>query len=225
MRWRWRLRRSHGIAVRVPLFTSQGLWADEVFSLAIAMGHSLEHPAASADPTRDFVEPSEAMPPSHFRQYVEHESPSVGPVRCAGRAVVGYEPAALLRRAWLGRWRQGRGTRRCDRSRPSAGVTAAHVPRRRRMSGPGAGLAAAFLLAVSPLSAFYGTEGRMYAMLLFFVLASAVLTLRAARVGEDEPSENVDEGPRSLRVGTLALGVLTAVAFMTHYFFALPGFP
>ena len=27
------------------------LWVDEIFSLAMATGHSLEHPAAAADPT------------------------------------------------------------------------------------------------------------------------------------------------------------------------------
>src|SRR5437899_1788870 len=43
--------------VRVDIASRSGLWADEVFSLAIATGHSLEQPAAAADPTLgDFVE-------------------------------------------------------------------------------------------------------------------------------------------------------------------------
>ena len=37
------------------------LWVDELFSLAIATGHSLEHPAAAAKPALgDFVEPEHA---------------------------------------------------------------------------------------------------------------------------------------------------------------------
>jgi hypothetical protein len=34
------------LVARLPLVGRQALWADEVFSLAIATGHSLEHPAA-----------------------------------------------------------------------------------------------------------------------------------------------------------------------------------
>ena len=52
-----------GVAVvlRLVLAGERGLWADELFSLAMATGHSLEHPAAEADPARgDFVEQREA---------------------------------------------------------------------------------------------------------------------------------------------------------------------
>src|SRR5713101_4488990 len=43
--------------VRIDIAGRSGLWADEVFSLAMATGHSLEHPAAAADPALgDFVE-------------------------------------------------------------------------------------------------------------------------------------------------------------------------
>ena len=165
VRWRWRCRRrvALAIAVRVPLFTSQGLWADEVFSLAMATGHSLEHPAASADPTRgDFVEPSESMPPSHFRQYVEHESPAVGPVRVV-RAVRLSDTSPPLYYVALWAWTLATGTGDAALRSFSTLLSVASLPLMylagRRMSGRGAGLAAAFLLAVSPMSAFYGTEG------------------------------------------------------------------
>jgi hypothetical protein len=47
--------------LRVALAVQPGLWADEIFSLAMATGHSLEHPAADADPSLgDFVEPAQA---------------------------------------------------------------------------------------------------------------------------------------------------------------------
>ena len=38
------------VLVRLGLIDRQGLWADELFSLAMATGHSLEHPADKADP-------------------------------------------------------------------------------------------------------------------------------------------------------------------------------
>ena len=48
-------------ALRVALLDRQGLWSDEIFSLAIATGHSLEHPAAEADPAQgDYVEAARA---------------------------------------------------------------------------------------------------------------------------------------------------------------------
>ena len=37
-------------ALRSGLALRPGLWADEIFSLAMATGHSLEHPARDADP-------------------------------------------------------------------------------------------------------------------------------------------------------------------------------
>src|SRR5690349_5105633 len=45
-------------ALRVWVALQPGLWVDEIFSIAIATGHSLEHPAAVADPALgDYVEP------------------------------------------------------------------------------------------------------------------------------------------------------------------------
>src|SRR5688572_11583909 len=44
--------------LRVWVAVQPGLWVDEIFSLAIATGHSLEHPAAVADVAEgDYVEP------------------------------------------------------------------------------------------------------------------------------------------------------------------------
>jgi len=49
--------------LQVVIASRSGLWADEIYSLAYATGHSLEHPAATADPQRgDFVEPNHPMP-------------------------------------------------------------------------------------------------------------------------------------------------------------------
>ena len=66
-------------ALRVALLDRQGLWSDEVFSLAIATGHSLEHPAAEADPAQgDYVEAPTPLPASAFKHYTQHEDPPAG---------------------------------------------------------------------------------------------------------------------------------------------------
>jgi len=65
-----------------------GLWADEVFSLALATGHSLEHAAAVADPRRgDFVEPNYPVPAEEFSRYLKHDDPPANPARVV-RAVL-----------------------------------------------------------------------------------------------------------------------------------------
>ncbi len=62
--------------LRVVLALRPGLWGDEVFSLAMATGHSLEQPAAEArSGLGDFVQPAGAEPSSTFRRYVQHEDP------------------------------------------------------------------------------------------------------------------------------------------------------
>src|SRR5690242_21783273 len=67
---------------QIALARRQSLWADEIFSLAIATGHSLEHRAAEARPELgDFVEPTTAVPPQEFRRYLKHDSPPALPIR------------------------------------------------------------------------------------------------------------------------------------------------
>ena len=59
-----------------------GLWVDEVFSLAMATGHSLEHPAAEADPTLgDFVERDRPAHAEEFQRYLKHDDPPSSPAR------------------------------------------------------------------------------------------------------------------------------------------------
>src|SRR6266436_5401073 len=74
--------------VQVNVAGRSGLWADEVFSLAMATGHSLEHPAAAADSALgDFVEPDHPVPAEEFRRYLKHDSPPASPARVV-RAVL-----------------------------------------------------------------------------------------------------------------------------------------
>src|SRR5262252_7794488 len=59
-----------------------GLWADEAFSLAMATGHSLEHPASAADVTLgDYVEAPSYLTAADYRRYGEHQQPLEGPDR------------------------------------------------------------------------------------------------------------------------------------------------
>src|SRR6266581_7946251 len=65
-----------------------GLWADEVFSLAMATGHSLEHPAAAADSVLgDFVESNTPVHAEELQRYLKHDSPPASPARVV-RAVL-----------------------------------------------------------------------------------------------------------------------------------------
>ncbi len=87
------------IAVLQVLVASRsGLWADEIFSLALATGHSLEHGATAADPHRgDFVEPNHPVPAEEFRSYLKHEGPPDGSsARDSGGVTLRYEPTTLL---------------------------------------------------------------------------------------------------------------------------------
>jgi hypothetical protein len=57
-----------GLALRAALVDRHGLWVDEVFSLAMATGHGIEHPASRAVPALgDYVESPRPLPPSALR--------------------------------------------------------------------------------------------------------------------------------------------------------------
>ena len=43
--------------IRFGLAERQGLWADEIFSLALATGHSVEHPATAANAALGDLDP------------------------------------------------------------------------------------------------------------------------------------------------------------------------
>src|SRR3954454_4006065 len=73
---------SGAASIRIGLALQSGLWVDEIFSLAMATGHSLEHAPAVADPVLgDYVETPMPQPPSAWRRYAEHVSPAAEPGR------------------------------------------------------------------------------------------------------------------------------------------------
>jgi hypothetical protein len=198
------------MALRVCLVDRQGLWVDEVFSLAMATGHSIEHPAARARPELgDYVELMVPRPPSAYRAYAEHDDPPAGPGRVI-RAVLLSDTNPPLYDLLLYAWTRALGTGDAALRSFSIAWAAACFPilwsLARSLGGRPAALAAVTLFAFAPLSVFYTTEGRMYSMLLFFAVGGAELTGRLHRRGA---------GPARLAAWVLA----SASGLLTHYFF------
>ena len=201
---------SIALLLRIGLAAHQQLWADELFSLAMATGHSLEHPAKDADPALgDFVEPPRAEPAGAFRRYLAHESPPAGPRRVI-RAVLLSDTSPPLYYLLLAGWTLSAGTSDFSLHAFSALWALATLPLiwllGRRVGSPPAAFAAALLFALAPVSLYYSAEARMYSLVWFEAALTAWLTLRLH-----------DEGRPAIVVGwTLA----SAAGLLTHYFYA-----
>lgn len=198
------------LLVRLGLLERQGLWVDEVFSLAIATGHSLEHPAGHAQTALgDFVEPPGALHPEAYRRYLAHETAraSVGRVL---RAVSLSDTSPPLYYLLLHLWTRVAGTGDASLRGFSIFWAVAGVPilwgLAARIGGRRAAVFACLLFACAPLSVYYSTEGRMYSLLWFWVLSAAWLTLRLGK-----------RGP--LPAVCLAWVLVSAAGLLTHYFF------
>jgi uncharacterized membrane protein len=197
--------------LRGVLANERNLWADELFSLAMATGHSLEHPAAAADSTKgDFVQWSSAEPAAAYRRYLQHEEPPAGSGRVI-RAVLLSDTSPPLYYLLLNWWTRASGT--SDRAVRLFSVlwALAAFPLiwilAHRLGGWRAAVSTAVLYSLAPVSLYYSVEGRMYSMLWFLALAFMWLTVRLH-----------DQGTRP---GTLLLWTLAGAAgFLTHYFFA-----
>ncbi|HZP37544.1 MAG TPA: glycosyltransferase family 39 protein [Methylomirabilota bacterium] len=195
--------------LRVALLDRQGLWADELFSLAIATGHSLEHPAAVADPARgDYVEAPTPLPAAAYRRYLEHENPPAGFSRII-RALRLSDTSPPLYYLLLSGWTRQLGTSDAVLRLFSALWGLATVPVlwliARRVGGEPAALPAALLFAINPLGLYYSVGARMYSMVMFLAASLIALTLRLG----DRPLK-----PWPLTVWTL----VSAAALLTHYF-------
>ena len=199
--------------VRLGLTGWHSLWADEVFSLAIATGHSLEHPAATADPALgDFVEPEGPVHAEEFKRYLAHEDPPASPARVV-RAVLLSDTSPPLYYLLLYGWTLVFGTSDVALRLFSTAWSLACLPLlagvARRTGGSRAVLPSCVLFALSPLAVYFSAEGRMYSLLWFCVLATAWVSLVWRQRG-----------------GSIALGaawvVASAAGFLTHYFFLFP---
>ncbi len=195
---------------RIAVALRPGLWGDEIFSLAMATGHSLEQPPAEANPSLgDFVEPRQPRSPSVFRRYAEHEEPPVGVQRVI-RAVLSSDTSPPLYYILLNWWTRAFGTGDAALRLFSVWWAVLCLPvlwSLGRALGRGkVAWSASLLFSFSPVAIYYSTEGRMYSLLWFVVSTFGWLTLRLS--------------PWRGRLWIPALWVLTGVAgLLTHYFF------
>jgi dolichyl-phosphate-mannose-protein mannosyltransferase len=200
-------------ALRIGLAGGIGLWGDEIFSLATATGHSLEHPAAAARPELgDFVEPDHPLPPQEYSRYVNHQQPLESPARVV-RAVLLSDTNPPLYYLLLYGWTIIFGTTDLALRLFSASCALACFPFligiARRTGGRRAVVATCVLFALSPLAIYYSLEGRMYSLLWLWVLATAWVSLVIQQ--------------RRGNVGLLVIWTLVSVAgLLTHYFFVFP---
>lgn len=199
------------VLLQVHLATRQGLWVDEVFSLAIATGHSLEQPAAVARPELgDFVEHPSAGPSARLAAYAAHDSTPAGAWRVV-RAVFLSDTSPPLYYLLLSAWTRLAGTSDGALRLFSALCALACLPLLWligcRVGDRTTGLIACALFAFSPPVLYYASEGRMYSLTWLFALGIAWLALRLER-----------EGPRWPLL--VAWAVVGAAGLLTHYFFA-----
>ena len=198
------------VVLRIVLALRPGIWGDEIFSLAMATGHSLEHPAAEArSALGDFVEPKTAVPSGTFRRYVEHENQPASPARVIRAvALVRHQSSVVLPAAAC----LDPAVRHQRRGAPPVfrGVRARgdvdHLAAGRDLGGAPVGRTAVLLFALSPVSLFYSVEGRMYSLLWVLAAAFASTTLALSRRGFSP----------MLVLAWVGLGV---GGLLTHYFF------
>lgn len=197
--------------LRVALAVRPGLWVDELFSLAMATGHSVEHPAAEAVPALgDYVQHGAAEPAGELARYARHESPPAGAARVV-RAVFLSDTSPPLYYLLLNAWTRLFGTSDAAVRLASAACALACFPLlwavARRIGGVRVASIALVLFTFSPPALYYAAEGRMYSLLWFLGLALAWATFRLARDG--------------LRPLSAAVWILAGAAgLLTHYFFA-----
>jgi Dolichyl-phosphate-mannose-protein mannosyltransferase len=199
--------------LQIATASRQCLWGDEIFSVATATGHSLEHPAATARPNLgDFVEPDHAVPAEEFRRFLKHDTPVETPGRVV-RAVMRSDTSPPLYYLLLYGWTLIFGTSditvRLFSVACSLGCLPLLVGVARRTGGSGAVVPACVLFAFSPLCIYYSTEVRMYSLLLLCELGVAWLSLVLNQRGG---------GPAVQLLWVVA----SAAGFLTHYFFVFP---
>jgi len=201
------------LILRLALLNSSGLWADEVFSLAIATGHSLEHAAFDAQPELgDFVEPDRPVAPEELNRYVKHQIPLETPARVVRATWLSDTSPPLyylLLYCWTILFATSDTALRSFSILCSLACLPFMVSVARRTGGKNSVMPACLLFAVSPLSIYYSTEGRMYSLLILCVAAVASLSLGLHQRGGG--------------IGFYLLWVLASAAgFLTHYFFVFP---
>jgi uncharacterized membrane protein len=200
-----------GALLRIVLIDRQGLWHDEIFSLAMASGHSLEQPARDANPLLgDYVELPGVAPASFYQNYLKNGDSEAGVARVI-RAISLSDTSPPLYYLLLHAWTRSIGG--SDRALRGFSLVwwVVCFPLvwliGKEVAGRDCALTACLLFVAAPTSFYYSTEGRMYSMLWFFSLSIMWLTLIAPRT--------------RYQAGVMVLWVLSAAAgLLTHYYFS-----
>jgi uncharacterized membrane protein len=198
--------------IRLLTISRQSLWSDEIFSIATATGHSLEQPAAKAQPSLgDYVEASSPQSPGFYRAYMSM-SPASN-LWSVVRAVFLSDTNPPLYYLLLHTWMLPMGTSDYSLRIFSTIFSLACVPLifllGCRVESPTTGLIASLLFAFAPTAVFYSIEGRMYSMVWLEIVAYVYLILRVYEHGA--------------HWGAVSLAVLVGAAgLLTHYFFLFP---
>src|SRR5271166_4907959 len=198
--------------IRIALIPRQGLWADEIFSLAIATGHSLEQPASQSRPeVGDYYENPQPRPASFYRAYLKNDGGAT--IARITRAVLLSDTNPPLYYLVLHCWTVALGTSDFSVRMFSLLWSLAPIPLilfiGRRIHSSKAGLIACLIFAMAPQAIYYSTEGRMYSLVWFLIAAyaSAILALHDDGISWDR---------------ALAAILAGAAGLLTHYFFLFP---
>lgn len=200
------------LALLLTLVANQhALWPDETFSLAMATGHSLEHPASVANPVLgDYQEPPGPVAPAVFRQYAQHDEPPAGLSRVI-RAVALSDLNPPLYSILLHGWTRIFGTGDFALRAFSIVWALLSLPLLRSVAYRIGGVSTIFpsmiVFFFAPFSLYYFTEGRPYSLIVFLTLALLWLTLSLVR-------------PHPSRARLAAWSLVAATGLLTHYFFA-----
>ena len=195
--------------IRVHMALQPGLWVDEIFSLAMATGHSLEQPAAVANPALgDYEEAGFGQPAAKWRQYLQHDRPVASPERVI-RAVRLSDTNPPFYYIALSGWTVLVGTSDMALRLFSVVAALACFPLLwkvgQRVGGRLLAAHACLLFGFAPAAVYYSVEGRMYSLTWLVGLALACVSLRLHQDGGRLP-------------GLLAWALAGAVALLTHYF-------
>ena len=197
------------LALRLDVANRQGLHDDEMFSIAMATGHSLEQPASESDSTQgDFVQAREPVSPEYYRRFARHDDEPAGLGRVL-RAVLLSDTSPPLYYIALNLWTRVTGTSDIALRSFSALAGALCVPLAwmlgRILFGSAAGLIAAGIAALAPQAVHYGALGRMYPHTALLTLAVVLLTVKIHKRGFTA----------SLAAGWV---LASAAGLLTHYF-------
>jgi mannosyltransferase len=199
--------------LQVLTATRSTLWADELFSIAMATGHSLEHPASSADPALgDFLEGTAPRSREEFTRYMDPDDGSTSPGRVI-RATLMSDTSPPLYYVLLGQWIRIFGSSDFAVRFFSILCTLLCIPFvadiARRTTGSRTVIFATILFSLSPITTFYGTEARMYSLIWLLLVITAWAGLRV-RV------------ERRRWIWWSAWIFASTAGLLTHYFFIFP---